>query len=115
MIVINLLPVMYSRGINRPTEFLIKILRLAPSTAVDLRHGRKKNLTMAHLEKLCVTLNCTPNDILEWHPDKTASTENAALNALKPKDIGNVLQWIHEMPYSKLQQLKDTMNNEKNI
>ncbi len=30
-----------------------------------------KNITLLTVEKLCVILNCTPNDIVRFVPDKT--------------------------------------------
>ncbi|MDE6387365.1 MAG: helix-turn-helix transcriptional regulator [Lachnospiraceae bacterium] len=34
----------------------------------NLRHNR--NVTMETIHKLCLILNCTPNDIVEIIPDK---------------------------------------------
>lgn len=29
---------------------------------------RNKNITLLTLEKLCIALDCTPNDIISFHP-----------------------------------------------
>ncbi len=28
-----------------------------------------EHMRLDHIEKLCITLNCTPNDVFEWLPD----------------------------------------------
>lgn len=53
---------------NITTYTLINVHGINPRTINNLRHNR--GITVYTLERLCNVLNCTPNDILEFVPDK---------------------------------------------
>ena len=40
-----------------------------PFTAHKYKNGKVEHIRLDHIEKLCVALHCTPNDILEWAPN----------------------------------------------
>ena len=47
----------------------------------------RSNISVNVVEKLCLALNCTPNDLLEWIPSKDSQVpENHPLHALKPSE-----------------------------
>lgn len=51
---------------NITTYTLINKFNINPRTINNLKHN--KGITVDTLEKLCVILNCTPNDIIEFIP-----------------------------------------------
>ena len=57
---------MEKQGIS--TYVLIERHGLNPRTINNLKHNR--GITVYTLERLCNILNCSPNDILEFIPDK---------------------------------------------
>ena len=50
------------------TYILIHKHGINPRTINNLKHNR--GITVYTLERLCMILNCTPNDILEFIPDQ---------------------------------------------
>lgn len=50
------------------TYALIHKFGINPRTVNNLRHNR--GITVDTLEKLCVILNCTPNDVIEFKTEK---------------------------------------------
>lgn len=65
---VNYIPlweIMEKQGIT--TYTLINKLGFNPRTVNNLKHNR--GITVYTLERLCVVLNCTPNDILDFIPD----------------------------------------------
>lgn len=57
---------MKKRGIT--TYVLITKYNINPRTINNLRHDQ--GITVYTLERLCKILQCTPNDILEFVPEK---------------------------------------------
>lgn len=57
--------IMEKQGIT--TYTLINTHGINSRTINNLRHNR--GVTVYTLERLCIILNCTPNDILEFIPD----------------------------------------------
>jgi len=49
------------------TYILIHVHGVNPRTINNLKHN--KGITVYTLERLCMILNCTPNDILEFIPE----------------------------------------------
>ncbi len=68
MLQINLARIFKARGIDQPYKFLVQS-GFVPFTAHKYKNGKVDHIRLDHIEKLCVILNCTPNDILEWRPD----------------------------------------------
>jgi DNA-binding Xre family transcriptional regulator len=96
-LVISILPVIQSRGIKHPTAFLRR-LGICPGTATKLLKGEAPQISVNHLTKICVNLNCTPNDLFARRdmdlPPKHALTE---IERLKPvSDMKTVEEFLSE-------------------
>ena len=68
MMQLNLQRIFKARGISQPYKFLVQN-GFVPFTAHKYKNSKVEHIRLDHIEKLCVILNCTPNDILEWMPD----------------------------------------------
>ena len=67
-----------------------------------------------HLERLCLLLNCTPNDLFDWREDgKTVVHDTHALRTLikRKNDIQTTLR---ELPLDKLEKLGEMLAELKN-
>jgi hypothetical protein len=54
---------------------------------LDNYNNKTSHIKMAQLEKLCMLLHCTPNDLIEWKaPEKWQQVQQHPLNALVRKD-----------------------------
>lgn len=115
MLIFNLTRVLDLRGIDNPTGFLLRhgFLR---KTASNLANDRVLHIKVAHLEKLCRALNCTPNDLFEWRADdKDAIAESHSLKSLqKSKPATPLSQIVKDIPVDKLDRVEDLLNQLKN-
>jgi DNA-binding Xre family transcriptional regulator len=114
MLVFNVSRVLALRGIDAPFAFLVKI-GLTRSIAFNLTNYVVANLKIAHLEKICRALNCTPNDLFEWRADEAnALGENHALNGLKRnKPARQVSRILKDIPVDKLERAEELLNQLK--
>lgn len=68
MLSLNLKRIFKARGIEQPYKFLVQS-GFVPFTAHKYKNGAVEHMRLDHIEKLCILLHCTPNDIFEWVPN----------------------------------------------
>lgn len=102
----NLFKIMRERGIDRPLLFLIHA-GIARRTASRLVHREMDKISVKHLTIICTSLNCTPNDLFEWHPVKgRLYPEDFALNKLIPDPSkSDLMLALKGMPLDKFQEM----------
>lgn len=116
MLKLNLRKIASMRGIK---NISIEMQRhgIKHYTASRYNRGMMAHFKLEHIEKLCLMMNCTPDDLLEWIPDKTL--ENApdiALNKLKHQEVFDFMEMSKNIPLDKLPELKkmcDELRNKK--
>src|SRR4051812_41222041 len=82
MLGLNLERILKLRGISEPFAWLTRN-GFKSDTAHRILNNRRSHLKMAYLEKLCLLLNCTPNDLMEWHAGENVQhIKQHPLNAL---------------------------------
>ncbi len=74
MLSLNLKPIFKARGIDRPFTFLVKA-GLTSHAANTVLNSTTKSFRLDHIEVLCRTLVCEPNDLLLSTPDKANSMQ----------------------------------------
>lgn len=104
------------RGIDKPSEILVKHGMSRP-TISRLLSGEKGSLSYRHLEIICLVLNCTPNDLFDWKPDaKVNPPENHSLYALKRVEKTRSLkEIISDVPMEKLDQVEAFFDGLKDV
>lgn len=104
MLRLNLKAICKLRGIHKPYAWLLKA-GFPPSAAFKLNQEDYANLPLAHLEKLCLLLHCTPHDLLRWTPEPGVETAHQPLAALL--DTPNEdLDWIAQMNTKSVAELR---------
>ena len=100
MLIFNLGPIFKARGIERPYSFLVKS-GISHTSAINILNSQTRSFKLEHVEILCNVLNCEPNDLLAWIPNKNQqNTENSPLNKLKQTTTGvSIQETIAAMPY----------------
>lgn len=68
MVRLNLERIFKARGIEQPYRYLVQN-GFVPFTAHKYKNNKVEQIRLDHIEKLCVLLHCTPNDIFEWGPN----------------------------------------------
>lgn len=103
MLVFNMKRVFAIRGIDKPFTFL-RDNGFPASTASLMLNYHRANIGVKMLEKLCVALSCTPNDLFDWRDDgKTALADAHPLNSLRKKVVAKkISDIIKDIPLEKL-------------
>lgn len=120
MLFLNINPIIRLRGIEKPFSFLVRN-GFTNHTAHYLLSGSSRSIRLDHIEKLCLLLKCTPNDIINWRPksgtlpDEKTPLNNLRLNESSSFDLKTTLM---NMPIDELKSFTEKMNkaiSDKNI
>lgn len=103
------------RGIKQSYSFLRK--NGFSNHKIRLFHsGNTSSIKLNDLEHLCKILKCTPNDILDWQPDKENKTpENHPLHKLTKKESINLSKITNDMNPEKLVEFSEKVLEIKNL
>lgn len=102
------------RGIENHYHLMLK-LGFVPATARLFLSGESVLIKLEQLEKLCVALNCTPNDLLEWRPDASQSVSDThSMNNLKRTAEKDLPKLLNEIPSDKFEQILDILQDLQN-
>lgn len=111
MFILNVKRILRLRGIEKHYNFLLD-LGFVPSSAHNFLNSTVQNVKLDQLERLCLALNCTPNDLLEWRPSANQTiAETHSMHGLKKKDIN---QMLGDVPVEKFEQIADILQDLKN-
>ena len=111
MLQINLSRIFKARGIDQPYKFLVQN-GFVPFTAHKYKNGKVEHIRLDHIEKLCVILNCTPNDLLEWRPDDLLDdTPNHPLQKIRTRDKKpDLSKLLSKYSLEKLEEIEQLLN-----
>lgn len=113
MLYFNISRLMELRGIDKPYAFLVKN-GFVTQTATNMINDRLGRITPDQMEKLCLILNCTPNDLFDWRPSENMSvSESHALHSLKKEKTPSVAQMVKDLPVEKLSKLHEFIDELK--
>lgn len=114
MLKYNFAKVFKARSVDRPFTYL-RQAGFSDNFATKVKNNRVKRLNLDLLERLCLSLNCTPNDFMEWSPDKDQMDyKDSALNELKRADkILELTRSLNLLPLSKLEVIERLIDENK--
>ena len=105
MLTLNIIPILKARGVQKPYTFLVS-KGFNSHTANVLLNSTTVSFRLKHIEKLCLILNVTPNELLLFTPDKnTIVNEDHPINKLSNKNTD--LNWQETIQTIPLDQLKE--------
>ena len=98
-------------GVERPYSWLVAN-GFVPQTATRWAKNDIGYMRPQQIEKICLLLNCTPNDLFDWRDDgKTVVHDTHALRTLtKPPPDTSVKRALSELPLDKLEKLGEMIN-----
>lgn len=67
MLLLDIKRVCAEKGVGNPNAFM-KGIGFNPWVITDILARRRVRLDYGQIEKLCLALRCTPNDLFEWQP-----------------------------------------------
>ena len=114
MLIYNLRRVFALRGIDKPFAFLVKN-GFPPASATNMLKNYPLVFKVKSLEKLCVALNCTPNDLFEWRDGKNESlAENHSLNSLRKEPVSkNFCEIMKDVPLERAAEVESFLEGLK--
>jgi DNA-binding Xre family transcriptional regulator len=113
MFILNIKKILTAKGISNYQKFL-KSAGFSTNQTYYLLSLSPATIRLANLEKLCIALNCTPNDLIEWTPQKSDNIpQSHQLFHLKPKETFDFKAISSDIPVSKLPELKSIIENFK--
>ena len=81
MLTLNLSRIFKARAIEQPYKFLVTN-GFVPFIAHKYKNSKVTQIRVDHIEKLCIALNCTPNDLFEWFPDNLLDNRDMGFEAV---------------------------------
>src|SRR5690554_4722218 len=102
-----------ARGIDKPFAFLQKA-GFSDTFSSKIKNNRVSRLDLKPMEKLCLLLKCTPNDLMAWIPDKDVHYEEShPLNALRMSESEtDMVKIINSIPLGKLEMIEQLIKKE---
>lgn len=110
MLRFNLKRVLELRGVERPYSWLVRN-GFVPATASNWARNQIGYVKPEQIERLCLLLNCTPNDLFEWRDDgRNVLAETHALRSLaRGSATRSVSELARDIPADKLEKMIDTL------
>lgn len=112
MIKLNLRHALKSKGIEDAHKFL-KQCGITYHSASKMLNNNTESINFTYLEKICLELNCTVDDLLIWIPDANNKPhESHPLYKLEHKGSNETItQKIRKLPFDKVQQINNYIDN----
>lgn len=113
MLKFNFMRVFRAKGIERPYTYLVKA-GYSASFATRVVNNKVRQLNVDDVEKLCVMLQCTPNDLLEWLPDKNdTSCQDHPLSSLRRiASDSQINRILYNVPVDRLAEIEQLILKE---
>ena len=113
MLDINLNHIFKARGIDNPYSFLVKA-GMTYHSANALLYTHKKVFRLDQIEFLCSVLNCEPNDLLFWNPDKKKPLPPThPLYKLKKENVNfDLRETLDNMSFEELKKVAKSLKKE---
>ncbi len=111
MIIINFKRIFKIKGINKPFTYLTSV-GFSGNFASKVKNNRVRRLELKELEKLCLLLNCTPNDLYEWVPDDDIQVaEDHELHKIRKSDkVFDLTRAMNSLSLEDLGKVEDVLN-----
>jgi len=112
MIIYNLGRIYRARGIGDPSSFLRKN-GISNGSAWKLSKNKVEGLQSALLGKLCEVLYCTPNDLVEWIPDRNSNfPSDHPIQSLRNRDEVDMTGMLKSFPIEKMNKVRQFLEQE---
>ena len=115
MLYIDIQKACNNKGIGDARRFLVSI-GFTHAAASRMLYNTYDGIKLAAIEKICLHLNCTPNELLSWQPSEgDKSLSNHALDKLKPiADKDSIVGKLKQLPPDKLDKLREFLGDLEN-
>lgn len=114
MLYLNLSRILKLRGIQKPFSYFMS-LGYSRNTASKMAQNNVISVTPEKLERYCIELKCTPNDLFEYMPSvKNPLPENHPLLTLQREEkIVEINALLQDLSLEKIRELSDYLQENK--
>lgn len=107
MLKYNFNRVFRAKAIDTPFSFL-RHAGFSATFASKVKNNKVNRLSLDIMERLCIAMGCTPNDFLEWMPDRNYNPDKThPIHELKRADkILDLTKTLYSLPLSKLEKFE---------
>lgn len=107
MIRYNFSRIFNARGVSKPYSYLLRS-GFSDKLATKIKNNAIRRLDLSTLERLCLLLNCTPNDLMEWIPgNDVAVNDDHPLNEIrKSANAADIVKTLNSVPLGKLKEIE---------
>ena len=111
MLIYNFQRIFRARAIEKPFAYLTS-QGFSYDFASRVKRNEVKRLNNKELEKLCILLKCTPNDLLEWTEDSKYDIEadHPMRKLLRTDKLTDLTKTIHNIPLDKIDEINQMIN-----
>ncbi|MCV9389087.1 helix-turn-helix domain-containing protein [Reichenbachiella ulvae] len=114
MLRLNISRVMRIRGIRNPYKFL-RDQGISHAVVNRLLSGKSKGVKMDQLQRICLALHCTPNDLMEWDNAQSSLSDEHPIQELVRVDDNFSLEDLRKLPLEKLRELEEMLEGNSKI
>jgi hypothetical protein len=107
MLKFNFQRIFKAKGIDRPFTYLLG-QGFQRSAASRINAGSMTSIKLKELERYCEKFECTPNDLLEWTPNKyVEDADKHPLISLRRVDSSvNIKAMLNSIPVAHLEEIE---------
>ncbi|MBN2616117.1 MAG: helix-turn-helix transcriptional regulator [Bacteroidales bacterium] len=103
-----------ARGIERPYSFLIHS-GIGTHLATRMRKNEVKHIRLEALERVCLLLRCTPNDVMEWKPDDQNDKDHPLNRLIRTESkVIDITRSLNALPMDKLEEISKFIDERVN-
>ena len=108
----NLQRIFRLKGIDKPFTFLKKH-GFSHAVAHKIATGKKLDLTLREIEKVCTIFNCRLDDILEWIPEKPEDEKVNKLfeHLIKDEPATSLSKKLQKLSPAKLKEVEELIKD----
>lgn len=113
MLVYNFKRHFLSRGVKFPVSWLMQ-RGFSDKFASGVANERYRKMSLSDLERLCYVFQCTPNDLLEWTPNKTDEDVKSHFMAplFRGQKVMDLTKTLNSVPFDKLLEIEKLIQAE---
>ena len=104
-----------ARAIDKPFSFL-KSYGFSSSFSSKVKQNQIGRLNSRELERLCLCLKCTPNDLMEWKPDSDVviDEEHPIYKLHRPEALTDMTRLLNSIPLEKVEEINQIIQQKLN-
>ncbi|TCN66389.1 helix-turn-helix domain-containing protein [Acetobacteroides hydrogenigenes] len=113
MLTFNLKRIFAARGVQRPFTYMVR-RGFSDNFSSGIMNGRKHQMNLREVERLCELLKCTPNDLLEWKPsaEQAAEEDHPLKPLLRTNTVEGLTQLLNSASLDKLTRIEALIKRE---